>query len=276
MYSEKKLSELTQFARDIRIQTMEQFAARGFGHLGGSMSIVDIIAVLYGAEMKYDPQNPKWDGRDWLVCSKGHAGPAIYSALALKGFFPLEELASLNQPHTNLPSHCDRNKTPGIDITTGSLGQGLSLAVGVAYGHQIREEENRVYAITGDGELQEGQNWEAAMLAGNLNLSNLTLFVDNNKMQLDGTTNDINSVEDVEAKFAAFNWNTMRIDGHDLNKLGEAIAKARECEDKPTAIVCETIKGKGIVWAEEQFNHHIDVTREMADSAIAALKGEPQ
>lgn len=272
MYSAQTLSELKQFAKDIRIQTMEQFAARGFGHLGGSMSIVEIVATLYGAEMKYDAKNPKWKGRDWLVCSKGHAGPTIYSALALKGFFSTEELKTLNQPHTNLPSHCDRNKTIGIDITTGSLGQGLSVASGLAYGHQVREENNRIFVITGDGELQEGQNWEAIMLAAHRQLSNLTLFVDNNKVQLDGNTENINNIENLEAKFAAFHWNVIRVDGHDITSIGEAIQKARECEDKPTAIICDTIKGKGIIWAEGQFNHHIEVSREMADLAIAEIK----
>ena len=153
MYSAEKIKELNEFAKEIRIQTMEQFVARGFGHLGGSMPIVEILAVLYGAEMKYDPKNPKWEGRDWFVCSKGHAGPAVYSALALKGFYPVEELKTLNQHHTNLPSHCDRTKTPGIDITTGSLGQGLSVATGVALGHNLFENENRVYVIVGDGEM---------------------------------------------------------------------------------------------------------------------------
>lgn len=272
MYSEQKLAELKQFAKDIRIQTMEQFATRGFGHLGGSMSIVEIIAALYGAELKHDPKNPKWEGRDWLVCSKGHAGPTIYSALALRGFFPVEELKTLNQPHTNLPSHCDRNRTVGIDITTGSLGQGLSVAAGVAYGHQVREDENRIFVITGDGEMQEGQNWEAIMLAAHRQLSNLTLFVDNNKVQLDGNTENINNIEDLEEKFKAFHWNAIRIDGHDINAIGEAIQKARDCDDKPTAIICETMKGKGIVWAEGQFNHHIEVSREMADSAIAEIQ----
>jgi transketolase len=271
MYTESKVAELEAFAKKIRIETLEQFVARGFGHLGGSMSIVEIVAVLYGAEMRYDPANPKKEDRDWLICSKGHAGPAVYSALALKGFFPLDWLKTLNQPHTNLPSHCDKNRTPGIDITTGSLGQGLSVSVGVAHGHKIRENDNRVYAIVGDGELQEGQNWEAIMLAAHLKLDNLLLFVDDNKVQLDGNTDDINGLGSIEAKFAAFNWNVICIDGHDINAIGEALAKAKQTEDKPTVIIAETVKGKGIVWAEGQFNHHIEVSREAADIAIEAL-----
>lgn len=271
MYSAEKIKELNEFAKEIRIQTMEQFVARGFGHLGGSMSIVEILAVLYGAEMKYDPKNPKWEGRDWFVCSKGHAGPAVYSALALKGFFPVEELKTLNQHHTNLPSHCDRTKTPGIDITTGSLGQGLSVATGVALGHNLFENENRVYVIVGDGEMQEGQNWEAILLAAHRHLNNLTLFVDANKMQLDGNVEDLNNLEDYVAKFQAFNWNVVRVNGHDVAALGDAVAQAKACEDRPTAIICDTIKGKGVCWAEGQFCHHIEVSREMADQAIAAM-----
>lgn len=271
MFTESKMAELEAFAKKIRIETLEQFVARGFGHLGGSMSIVEIITVLYGVEMRYDSANPKKEDRDWLICSKGHAGPAIYSALALKEFFPLDWLKTLNQPHTNLPSHCDMNRTPGIDITTGSLGQGLSVAVGVAYGQKLRDNDNRVYSIVGDGEMQEGQNWEAIMLAAHLKLDNLVLFVDNNKVQLDGNTEDINGLESYDAKFAAFNWNVVRIDGHDINAIGEALAKAKQTEDKPTVIIADTIKGKGVVWAEGQFNHHIEVSREATDIAIEAL-----
>lgn len=272
MYDQSKTIDITKFAKDIRIQTLEQMAARGFGHLGGAMSIVEILAVLYGAEMKYDPADPKKEDRDWLICSKGHAGPAIYSALALKGFYPMSWLQTLNQPHTNLPSHCDRNKTPGIDYTTGSLGQGLSVAVGVAYGYKLKElETNYIYTIVGDGEMQEGQNWEAIMLAAHLGLDNLILFVDSNKMQLDGGVENVNNIADIGAKFAAFNWNVLNADGHDVNAIGSAIASAKESKGKPTVIIADTVKGKGVIWAEGQFNHHIDVSRLNADIAIQAL-----
>lgn len=272
MYSQNKLAELSEFAREIRIQTLEQMATRGFGHLGGCMSIVEIVAVLYGAEMKYDPLNPRQEERDWLICSKGHAGPAIYSALAIKGFYPLYWLSTLNQPNTNLPSHCDRNKTPGIDITTGSLGQGLSVAVGVAYGHKLREiEGTHIYVIVGDGELQEGQNWEAAMLAAHLGLDNLILLVDSNKVQLDGNVEDVNNIQSLDEKFAAFNWNVLHIDGHDIGAVGGALASAKECMGKPSVIIADTVKGKGIVWAEGHFNHHIDISRKNADIALQAL-----
>lgn len=272
MYNEEKMQELKNFADDIRVQTMEQLAARGFGHLGGSMSIVEILAVLYGNEMKYDSKNPKWEERDWLVCSKGHAGPSVYSALALKGFFPIEELKTLNQPHTNLPSHCDRNKTPGIDMTTGSLGQGLSVATGIAMGHKMHGKNNYVYVITGDGEMQEGQNWEAIMLAAQHETDHLILFLDSNKVQLDGAVHELNNLESFEAKFEAFNWDVYRVDGHDMDALAEAIHSAKQVTGKPHVIICDTVKGKGIVWAEGQFNHHIEVSREAADTAIAAIR----
>lgn len=157
MLTQEKERELQNFAREIRIQTIRQIGIRGFGHIGGCMSIADLLSVLYGEDMKYDPQNPSWEGRDWLVCSKGHAGPAIYAALALKGFFPMEWMETLNQPGTNLPSHCDRRKTPGIDMTTGSLGQGLSIAAGIAQAYLLNEKKNTVYCIMGDGESQRAK-----------------------------------------------------------------------------------------------------------------------
>ncbi|MDR0519043.1 MAG: transketolase [Clostridiales Family XIII bacterium] len=271
MLTQEKTAELKEFAKQIRVQTLEQMATRGFGHLGGAMSMVEILSVLYGSQMKYDPRNPKWDGRDWLVCSKGHAGPSLYSALALKGFFPVEELLTLNQRGTKLPSHCDRNKTVGIDMTTGSLGQGLSLAAGLAFAHKLRGEANTVYAIVGDGELQEGQNWEAMMFSAQRGLDNLIVLVDNNHVQLDGVTADISNMESLDAKFAAFNWDAQRVDGHDLNALDEAIEKAKQQGGKPHAIIADTEKGKGVFWAEGQFNHHIEVSREAADEAINAI-----
>lgn len=272
MYSEKKLLELKEFAKNIRIQTLEQLASRGFGHLGGAMSIVEILAVLYGDQLRHDPKNPQWDDRDRLVCSKGHAGPSVYAALALRGFMPLSEMKTLNVNGTNLPSHCDMTKTPGIDITTGSLGQGLSVASGLAYALKIQGKDSKVFCIVGDGELQEGQNWEAMMNAAHKKIDNLILFVDYNKMQLDGQVDQVEDIANINDKLKAFNWNVLNVaDGHDLNQLGEAVAAAKAHTGQPTAIVCHTLKGKGVVWAETEWNHHIDVTREAADAAIAAL-----
>lgn len=177
-----KLKELKLFSKEIQMKTMETIGSLGVGHVGGSLSIADLLAVLYGKEMKYDSQNPKWEERDWLVVSKGHAGPAVYSALALKGFFPESELLTLNRPGTHLPSHCDRNLTTGIDMTTGSLGQGASTAAGVALGFKLDQKPNNVYLVLGDGESQEGQVWEMALFAAQQKLSNLIAFVDYNKI----------------------------------------------------------------------------------------------
>ncbi|MEG1946347.1 MAG: transketolase [Lachnospiraceae bacterium] len=272
MYSESKREELKEFAKNVRIQTLEQLAARGFGHLGGAMSMVEILTVLYQDEMKYDPKNPKWEQRDQLVCSKGHGGPSVYSTLALCGFFPVEELKTLNQPYTNLPSHCDMQKTKGIDITTGSLGQGLSVASGVAHALKITGRDSRVYCIVGDGELQEGQNWEAIMNSANKGIDNLVLLVDHNHMQLDGEVKNVNDLSDLGAKLTAFKWNVVEVaDGHDVDEIKDALVNARACKGVPTAIICNTLKGKGVVWAETEWNHHIEISKEQADIAIAAL-----
>lgn len=275
MYSTDKLNELEEFSKNIRIQTLEQLAARGFGHLGGAMSIVEILAVLYADKMRHDPQNPKWEDRDRLVCSKGHAGPAVYAALALQGYFSLDEMATLNQPHTNLPSHCDSLKTPGIDVTTGSLGQGLSVSSGYAYALNLQGKDSFVYCIVGDGELQEGQNWEAMLNASSKQIDNLVMIIDDNKMQLDGPTSAICSLGDIGAKVEAFGWNVINVeDGHDLNQLSKAFDQAKNRNGKPTAVLCNTLKGKGVVWAENEWNHHIPVTREAADAAIEALNSK--
>jgi transketolase len=225
MIKETKIKELEQFATQIRIELIKEMGRLGFGHLGGGLSIVDALAVLYGAVMRIDPKNPGWEERDWLVCSKGHAGPAIYATLALKGYFPMEELLTLNCPGTHLPSHCDRNKTIGIDMTTGSLGQGSSLAVGVALGNRMDGRKNTTFLILGDGEIQEGQVWEAVLLAANKKLDNLIALVDANKQQLDGYTKDINDLGDIAKKFESFGWFAQSIDGANVAMIYEAINK---------------------------------------------------
>lgn len=273
MLSNQETKELKQFAAEIRIHTIRQMAARGFGHMGGAMSICDLLSVLYGKQMNYDARNPEWEGRDWLICSKGHAGPAVYAALALKGFFPMEWLKTLNQPGTRLPSHCDHLKTPGIDVTTGSLGQGLSVAAGIALAKKIDGKENTVYCIIGDGESQEGQNWEAAMFAAQQRLDNLILFVDNNRQQLDNRTDAICSMESLKEKFESFRWETREVCGHDVEAVNEAIRQAKQNGGRPHAIVLNTIKGKGCIFAENQLkNHHINVTKDQAAEALKALK----
>lgn len=243
--------KIKRFSADIRIWTIRTIAEAGFGHIGGSASIADVLAVLYGGMMKIDPANPKWEERDWLITSKGHAGPAVYAALAQKGFFPAEWLKTMNQPGTRLPSHTDRNLTPGIDMTTGSLGQGLSLAVGAALGFKVDNKPNRVFCIVGDGESQEGQIWEAAMYAAQMKLGNLTLFIDDNGMQIDGTVSVINEMEDYVERFKGFNWDVVAVDGHDFDQLNNAIERSALVKDKPTAVIMHTIKGKGWDHAEK-------------------------
>lgn len=267
------LQQIKEFALQIRLETMKEFKTRGFGHVGGSLSATDLFAVLYGSAMRYDPQNPKWPERDKLVCSKGHAGPALYATLALKGFFPLEWLDTLNCPGTNLPSHCDRNKTPGIDMTTGSLGQGMSTGIGLALGDKLQGRGNNVYILLGDGEIDEGQVWEGAGFAGHQKLDNVISFVDYNKKQLDGYTKDILDLADVRCKFECFGWHAQEVDGQDAAAIHEAIEKAKATPGQPHMIVLHTIKGAGVKSVEEMMsNHHIVLSPEFADQAIAEIE----
>lgn len=256
MMDSNKKHELEQFALKIRIATLEALKARGFGHVGGSLSIADALAVLYGSQMKYDPKNPQMPDRDKLVCSKGHAGPAVYGTLALCGFIPYEELKSLNQPGTHLPSHCDRKLTPGIDMTTGSLGQGTSLACGMALGDRLKGRDNRVFLIVGDGEADEGQVWEAFMFAAGKKLSNLVLLLDNNKKQLDGPLDTVLDTGDFAKKMDAFGFDTVRIDGNDVEALYNALENTKKGGDKPYAIVMDTVKGKGVAEVETAGSNH--------------------
>ena len=259
-------------AKEIRKMTIEEIATLGSGHIGGAMSIVDILALLYFHRMKVDPQNPRWEERDQLVVSKGHSGPAVYATLALKGYFPKDWLTTLNKGGTSLPSHCDRNKTPGIDMTTGSLGQGFSAAIGIALGLKIDKKASTVYTIIGDGESQEGQIWEGALLAGYQKLSNLIAFTDNNKQQLDGYTKDILEMGDLAAKWKTFGWFTQEVNGHDITAMDGAIEKALAEKERPSMIVLNTIKGKGCSFAEGiEKNHSMIFDMEKAKEAIAAL-----
>jgi transketolase len=210
-----------------------------------------------------------------MVLSKGHAGPALYATLALRGYFPVEECMTLNQPGTMLPSHCDMNRTIGVDMTTGSLAQGFSASVGMALACRLDKRSNRIYTIIGDGESQEGQIWEAAMYAGNRKLSNLIAFCDNNGMQIDGNTNDINSVEPIADKWRAFKWNVLTCDGHNVDDIYKTIQKALEETERPTMIVMKTVKGKGANFCENTVaSHSTSVSDEQLASAIAALKAE--
>jgi transketolase len=269
----EKLLELKKFALKIRIAEIEEFKSLGFGHIGGSLSITDALAVLYGAVMKIDPKNPKMEDRDKLVCSKGHAGPAIYATLALKGFFPYEDIKTLNAPGTHFPSHCDRTKTPGVDMTTGSLGQGTSLAVGIALGDKLKGLDSRTFLVVGDGESDEGQVWEAAMFTGAKKITNLTWLVDENKKQLDGYTKDILNTLDFVEKFKAFGFDTVRINGNDIEQLYDALTAP--VGDKPKAIILDTVKGAGVKEVEETMsNHSMNVPTETYDRWLAQLRSE--
>lgn len=270
--NDKECALLKDNALEIRKLTIDAIGFLGVGHVGGSMSIIEVLTILYYKHMTVDPATPANPDRDRLVLSKGHAGPALYSTLATKGFFPKDWLHTLNKGGTNLPSHCDMNRTPGIDMTTGSLGQGLSAAVGMALANRLNGLKRNVYCIIGDGESDEGQNWEAAMAAAQFNLAGLIGFTDYNKMQIDGYTNDVIDLSDITGKWSAFGWHVLRVDGHDFKALDEAIAEAKKQSKKPTMIIMDTIKGKGIPFAEgKTSNHNMPVDYEMAQKVVAEL-----
>ena len=272
MIKDDERKKLEIFAEQIRLETLKELGIIGFGHVGGAMSIVETIAVLYGSLMNIDPKNPGWEDRDWLVVSKGHSGPTIYAALALKGYFGLDILKTLNKPGTNLPSHCDRNKTIGIDMTTGSLGQGISTAIGVAMGNRLDKRTNYTFLIIGDGECDEGQVWEGALFAGQHKLDNLIAFIDYNKQQLDGYTKDILDLGNIAAKFKEFGWDTQDINGGDVGEIFNAIHHAKKNKGKPSMIVLNTVKGKGCSFAENILhNHHMNFTKEQIDEAISCV-----
>lgn len=243
-------------ATKIRRLVIEQVHNVGIGHLGGSLSVADLLSVLYFDEMKLDPKQPKWGERDRLVMSKGHAGPAVYACLAMKGYFPLEQLKTLNQPHTNLPSHCDMFRTPGIDMTTGSLGQGISCAMGIAMACKADHPDSYVYFVCGDGETQEGEVWEAIMFGGYRKLDHMIGFLDYNHLQIDGRVDDILSLESPAAKYEAFGWYTQTVDGHDVLAIRQAIENAKAQSGKPSMIILNTIKGKGIPEIEDIASNH--------------------
>ena len=266
---EQDARELKVVADGIRLVTLQTFSYLGFGHIGGAMSIIETLAVLYSGELRCDPQKPGWEGRDRLVMSKGHAGPALYATLCLRGFFPKELLLELNQGGGRLPSHCDMNKTPGIDMTTGSLGQGMSTAIGLALGARLNNAGNYTFLILGDGECDEGQVWEGAMFAAHHKLGGLIAFIDWNKQQLDGFTDAVMGLGDLAAKFEAFGWHTQSVYGHDPGKIKAAVIEAKLETDKPSAIILDTVKGYGCDFAEgKDGNHHMTFTQEQIDKAI--------
>ena len=271
--------DLKKISLDIRCDVLKSIGHLGVGHIGGCLSVVELLSVLYFEAMNIDPSDPKKPGRDRFICSKGHAGPAVYAALANRGYFDRKELLTLNEGGTNLPSHCDMNRTVGIDMTTGSLGQGFSCAVGAALGSKLEEDGALIYTLIGDGESQEGQIWEAAMFAAAKNLDNLIAFTDYNKLQIDDLVAKVNDVAPLAEKWAALGWNVIEVeDGNDVDQVSEAVrhAKLGVGSGKPTMVILNTLKGCGVPWIVDlgPGNHNCPITEEQADAAIAALRGE--
>ncbi len=267
-----KIKELQKMACKVRMGIIEGVHAAKAGHPGGSLSSADILTYLYFEKMNIDPKNPKKPDRDRFVLSKGHAAPLLYSVLANKGFFDVESLTTLRQIGSILQGHPDMKNIPGVDMSSGSLGQGISCAVGMALSAKHFGDNYKVYALLGDGELEEGQVWEAAMFAANKNLSNLTIFVDYNNLQIDGTIDEVNSPYPIDKKFEAFNWHVITIDGHDFNQIEKAVADAENI-DKPVCIVAKTTKGKGVSFMENSCDWHGKAPNdEQYDVAMSDLK----
>ncbi len=251
-----EVKQLQNKANEMRKLVIEGIYSAQSGHPGGSLSICDIMSVLFYDEMNIDANKAKDENRDRFVLSKGHAAPALYAALALKGYFAKEEMKNLRKIDSFLQGHPCLNKVPGVDMSTGSLGQGLSAANGMAIAGKYNKKEYRVYCICGDGELQEGQIWEAAMTSAHYKLDNLTVFVDNNKLQIDGTNDEVMTLLNIADKFRAFGFNVLEIDGHDVEQIKNALTNAKQTKGKPTAIICSTVKGKGVSFMENQVGFH--------------------
>ena len=264
--------ELQKIACRIRMGVIEGTFCAKSGHPGGSLSIAEDLAYLYWKEMRVDPKNPGWEDRDRLVLSKGHCAPALYAALALKGYFPWDELKSLRHTGALLQGHPDMKHISGVDMSTGSLGQGISAACGMALAAKIDGKDSRVYAILGDGEIEEGQVWEAAMFAAHYKLDNLCAIVDNNNLQIDGTVEEVMSPYPITDKFAAFGWNVITIDAHDFDQIEAAMNAAKAVKGKPTILVQKSVKGKGVSFMENQVSWHgAAPNAEQYETAMAEL-----
>ena len=250
------IKELEKKAKQVRRGIIEAVYSNQSGHPGGSLSVADIMTVLYFNEMNINPENPNWEDRDRLVLSKGHCAPALYSCLANRGYFDVEELKTFRNINSRLQGHPDKNKVPGVDMTTGSLGQGLSAANGMAIAGKIDNKSYRVYCILGDGEIEEGQVWEAAMAANKYKLDNLCVIIDNNNLQIDGTIEEVMSSYPIDEKFRSFGFEIIKIDGHNIDEILKAFEVARNIKGKPTCIIAKTIKGKGISFMENQVGWH--------------------
>lgn len=252
----KNKEELIQISKQIRKDIVEMLTESASGHPGGSLSAADIVTTLFFNELSINPENPKDENRDRFVLSKGHAAPVLYSALARRGFFDPKELMTLRKIGSDLQGHPNMNDLPGIDMSTGSLGQGISAAVGMALAGKVDKKDYRVYALLGDGELEEGQVWEASMCAAHYNLDNLTIFIDFNGLQIDGDITNVMSPCPIDKKFEAFGWNVLVIDGHNYDEILGAIEKAKKHKGEPTVIICNTVKGKGVSFMENEASWH--------------------
>ena len=268
--------ELKAMSRTVREDILTMVHRAGSGHPGGSLSATDLMVGLYfGGMMKIDPQNPDWDGRDRFILSKGHVAPVLYSVLARKGFFPVEELWTLRRLGSILQGHPHKQSTPGLDCSSGSLGQGLSIANGLAIGFRKQGKANRVYCLLGDGELQEGQVWEAVMTAAQNRLDNLCAIVDYNHVQLDGTTEQIKDLGDLAAKWHDFGWNVIQLNGHDMNQVLKAYEMAAAYQGKPSVLIADTVKGKGVSFMEGDCNWHGNAPNaQQLEQALAEIRGE--
>ena len=271
--NEAKIQELKKLATEVRLGILEGVHAAASGHPGGSLSIADILTYLYFEEMNVDPANPKWDDRDRFVLSKGHCAPALYTVLALKGYFPREEIANLRQIDSFLQGHPDMKGTPGVDMSTGSLGMGISTACGMALAAKIKGKDYRTYTIVGDGESQEGQVWEAAMFAAHYKLDNFCLIVDWNNLQIDGKITDVMDPTPHDKKLEAFGFHVISINAHDFNEIEAALNEAKTVKGKPTAIIAKSVKGKGVSFMEDQASWHGSAPNdEQYAQAVAELK----
>ncbi len=267
-----QLEQLKKTANELRCLVIRMIYTAGSGHSGGSLSAADFMTALYFSVLKIDPDRPDWPDRDRVVLSKGHAAPILYACLAKRGYFPLQELWTLRQLGSRLQGHPDVRKTPGVDATTGSLGQGISVAVGMALGGKAAKKSYHVYAIMGCGEQQEGQVWEAAMAASHYGLDNLIGIVDYNTLQIDGCNADIMEIAPLADKWRAFGWRVLEIDGHDMKQILDALNEAHKTQGQPTVIIARTIKGKGVSFMENVVKwHSSQVTREFYDRAMADL-----
>jgi transketolase len=268
----EKIAILEEMARKLRVSIVKTLHRSQSGHTGGSLSVIDMVTALYFHKMRHNPADPKWEGRDRFILSKGHAAPAQYVTLAELGYFPEEDLMTLRRLGSHLQGHPDSKVTPGVEVCTGSLGQGLSMANGIALGLRLNNSQSRVYAIMGDGELQEGQVWEAAMAAAHYRLDNLCALVDANGLQIDGEVKKVMNIAPIADKFRAFGWHVLEIDGHDMAAIVAALDKAEDIKGKPTIIVAATVKGKGVSIFENKAAYHgVTPNDEELNTALTCL-----